>query len=186
MKHNLALLLCVAALVSPVGCLGEMPIIAVGGGGVDDWSVPAPMQEPDKYSGVNVSLTPDALTGIPALGLYRYFDEDEYLTGPYVTYNFGALAWLGLFQNPDALVVCPIVNPVIGLYEWPEAPEGAGLLTGIKVGVGVFIAEMGEAALLLTYDHGWFKAHDAVGGRDAEFETRTVAILFAVELEPRR
>ncbi|MHC4199998.1 MAG: hypothetical protein ACYSU0_08410 [Planctomycetota bacterium] len=180
MRHNLALLLSALAAVSPVGCLGKAPLFAVGVGRVDDWSVPAPMQQPDKYSGVNVSLTPDTGSGIPALGLYRYFDGGERLTGPYMTYNFGALAWLGLFQDPEALVVSPIVNPVIGFYEWSESPRGTGLLTGVKLGVGVAVGLVGEGVLLLTYDHGWFKAHDAARGHDAEFETRTVAILYAV------
>ncbi|MHC4202518.1 MAG: hypothetical protein ACYSU0_21210 [Planctomycetota bacterium] len=187
MRHNLALLLIAAALVSPVGCLGESPMFAVGGGRVDDWSVPAPMQEPGEYSGVNVSLTPDVLSGIPALGLYRYFDGDERLTGPYVTYNFGGLAWLALLRNEEAMALCPIVNPVIGLYHWSESPEGVGLLTGVKLGVGALIhfgGETGDSTLFLTYDHGWLKAHDAFGDHDAEFQTRTVAILYIVKLAP--
>jgi len=134
MRHNLALLLSAVVFVSSAGCL--FPRLKVGGSWANSWSAPAPMAKPDRYSGVDVSFTP-TLWG-PALGLYHCVDGDERFTAPYVTYNLGQ-AW-GM----------PIFKPLIGRYHWSHSPEETGLLTGLKVGAGIPIAELEGTCLFLN------------------------------------
>jgi hypothetical protein len=71
------------------------------------------------------------------------------------------------------------VEPVIGYWSWPDAPEERGLLTGIRLGYRAIFPRKGSrrmTGLVLTWQHLWL--NDAAGEADAEFETAGVAFEF--------
>jgi hypothetical protein len=173
MRHTLPLLLSAAALVSPVGCIRERTVLGVGGGWADDWSVPASMVQPDRYSGVNVSFAP-FIWLTPTLGLHYYFDGDDTFTAPYITYDLGAWAAMG-----TGWWHCwPVLKPLIGGYHWSESPEETGLLTGLSVGAGMLLYRRDDMSgfWLFAFEYGWFNAHDTIGDHDARFETGRIAL----------
>ncbi|MHC4503583.1 MAG: hypothetical protein ACYTFI_09780 [Planctomycetota bacterium] len=170
MKHALGLLFSAAVLVSPTGCF----FVGAGGGWADNWSVPAPMAEPDRYTGVEFPLLLAPMT----FGLYHLFDSDESFTAPYVTCDLAMLVAL-VERDPKWW---PVFKPLVGTYHWSESPEETGLLTGLKVGAGIPIARPGDSSVYITFEYGWLKAHDAVGDHDARFQTATAGIWVYIPL----
>lgn len=174
MERTLALLLSAAALASPAGC------VAVGGGWADNWSVPAPMAEPDRYTGVDFSLSAPFVT----LGHYRYRSDEEKLTANYVAHDLGfwQLARLGVI-DPGRARWWPVLKPVLGKYRWSQSPDGSGLLTGMKVGAGVVLDDR-RSIWLLTFEYGWLRLHDAVADNDARLQTARFALVWVPNVGP--
>ena len=118
----------------------------------------------------------------PVFGLYHYFDTDESFTAPYVAADLGpavpflvhGLDWDGNWW--------PVLKPVVGWYRWSESPEGRGLLTGFNVGVAARVSGWERVLWFVSYEHGWFKAHDAVGEDDASFQTARFGVFCFLDL----
>lgn len=176
MRPFLGLCLATAGLATIAGCT----TLTVSPGASVRWSVPDGIEEPSTYGfasfcypfpilGLTASFygdtSEDATSDIPELNDLFTFDISIDLGYP--------LALPRIMQTGNNLWL--VLRPLVGYWNWPDSPEGDGLLTGVVVGLAWYDRSDIHG---LSVNYGWLWLNDAEGEDDARLETLCFSFSF--------
>jgi len=155
---------------------------ATGVSYIGDMSVPAPRNRVIGDWGYMLALTRhgDILDGtdcrhvLPGIAMYPD-THGEYIWQVFTSIDLPSLGRAARAELAAAPRLFPILSPLVGAWFWVESPNDAGLLMGVRAGVGARLPGSDQIPVL-TLEYGFVGLLDVLDKESAEMETVTLAL----------
>ena len=154
-------------------------------GGSTRWSVPSGIPAQASNWGGEISWTFGDMPFLRAVNVGAWLlssgSGHNLLLG---SVSGAPLEWLSLLNTGDRPVILPVLVPALGFWIWPDSPEEAGFLIGLKTGVLSQIYSVNPrtecpdwTGYSVVLEYGWWWLGGAAGDKTARVETISLRLI---------